>query len=221
VASTHQIPAQVLARADQVAQALRLDGRDGDAVKLTGDQQPHQSLGISLIGLHAIRRPPRNQPRRTHQTVHPGGLKAAGEREAGRPRLICRAHRTRKARHELRDLRRTPRKPPPSQLARITIDDRRHRRADMHIQRHERLSLRHGRHPHDCGPRRGHSSTANPRISCAGADPHTRTGQARRSDRQAIRSSARAPLRCLATRLSGSRARAGRPARGRRARAPR
>ncbi len=130
----------------------------------------HQPLGIALIGLHAIRRPPRDQPRRAHQTVHPRGLQPPGQRETRRPRLIRRAHRTRQPGHELAHLAAPSRQPLTSQLPRIAINDRRHRRADMHIQRHERLSLRHGRHPHDCGPRRGHSSTANPRISCAGAD---------------------------------------------------
>ena len=177
MASAHQIPAQILTRADQITQTLRLHGRHGDAVKLASDQQPDQPLGVALIGLHAIRRATRDQPRRAHQTVHPRGLQPPGEREAGWPRLIRRAHRTRQRGHELRHLTRTPREPLASKLARIAIDDRRHRRADMHIQRHERLSLRHGRHPHDCGPRRGHSSTANPRISCAGADPHTTPGQ--------------------------------------------
>lgn len=190
MSGAHEIPAQILARADQVAQALRLDGRHRDAVKLAGDQQAHQPLRVALIGLHAIRRPAGDQPRRAHQTVHTGSLQPAGEREPGRPRLIRRAHRTRQRGHELADLAARSRQPLPSKLPRVAIDDRRDRRADMHIQRHERLSLRHGRHPHDCGPRRGHSSTANPRISCAGADPHNTPGRsACRSGRQAIRSS--------------------------------
>jgi hypothetical protein len=75
----------------QIAQALRLHGRDRHAVKLAGDQQTHQPLRVALIGLHAIRRPPRDQPRRAHQTVHPGRLQPTREREPGRPRLIRRA----------------------------------------------------------------------------------------------------------------------------------
>src|SRR4051812_19236827 len=41
-------------------------------------------------------------------------------------------------------------------LARLAIDHRRGSPTDMHIRRHERPGLRHGRHPHDCGPGPGH-----------------------------------------------------------------
>jgi hypothetical protein len=63
-------------------------------VKLAGDQQLPQPLGIALIRLDAISRPPRDQPRGAHQTAHTDGPQPASEREAGRPRLIRRAHWT-------------------------------------------------------------------------------------------------------------------------------
>ena len=81
MASTHQIAAQILAGPHQVTQALGLDGRDADAMQLAGHQQPHETLGITLIGLHPIRRTARNQARRAHQAIHPGSLQPARQRE--------------------------------------------------------------------------------------------------------------------------------------------
>jgi hypothetical protein len=74
VTGAHQIAAQILAGADQIAQALGLHRGHRDPTKLTGHQQPHQPLGVTLIGLDAIRRSARNQARRTHQTIHPRRL---------------------------------------------------------------------------------------------------------------------------------------------------
>ena len=42
MSGAHQVPAQILAGADQVAQTLSLHGRDRDAMKLDGDQQSCQ-----------------------------------------------------------------------------------------------------------------------------------------------------------------------------------
>ena len=70
MARAHQIAAQILARTHQVAQRLLLDARHRDAMQLTGGEQPHQPLGVATIGLDAIARPARDQPRRADQTVH-------------------------------------------------------------------------------------------------------------------------------------------------------
>src|SRR5438874_1536041 len=69
VAGAHQISAQILTGTNQISQALRLHRRNADAVKLPSNQQPHEPLRVTLIGLHAIRRSPRDQPRRADQTV--------------------------------------------------------------------------------------------------------------------------------------------------------
>jgi hypothetical protein len=45
------VAAQVLPRADEVTQTLGLDAWHRDGVQLAGDQQPHQPLGVALIGL--------------------------------------------------------------------------------------------------------------------------------------------------------------------------
>ena len=61
------------------------------------------------------------------------------------------------------------------------------RRSHAH-QRPPRPSPRHVGTPMIAVPAEAHSSTVNVRISCAGADTGTRTGQARRNDRWAMRS---------------------------------
>jgi hypothetical protein len=47
MARAHQIAAQILTGAHQVAQRFLLDARDRDAVQLTGHQQPDHPLGIT------------------------------------------------------------------------------------------------------------------------------------------------------------------------------
>ena len=51
VPGAHQVHADVLAAADQVAHLLTLDRRDRDQHKLAGGQQPGQPDRITLIGL--------------------------------------------------------------------------------------------------------------------------------------------------------------------------
>ena len=65
----HEIAAQILPRTHQIAQRLFLDAGTATAMQLTRGQQPHQALGVAAIGLDAIARPARNQPRRADQTV--------------------------------------------------------------------------------------------------------------------------------------------------------
>jgi hypothetical protein len=104
VARAHQIAAQILTGTHQITQRLLLHARDRDRTKLTGHQQPDQALGIAAIGLHAIRRPPRDQPRRAHHTLHPHRPQLARQHEPRRPRLIRRAHRPRQRARERRHL---------------------------------------------------------------------------------------------------------------------
>jgi hypothetical protein len=47
----HQVAAQVLARADEIAQRLFLDAGDRHPVQLAGREQPHQTLGVATVGL--------------------------------------------------------------------------------------------------------------------------------------------------------------------------
>ena len=97
--------------------ALRYPADPPTVEEIIAVMAPCNRLGVALIGLHAIRRPTRNEPQRTHQTVHPRGLQPPGERETGWPRLIRRAHRPRNA--ATNPPPQPPaRQPPASQLAR-------------------------------------------------------------------------------------------------------
>jgi hypothetical protein len=103
----------------------RPDRRHRDTVQLPRDQQSHQTLSIPLVGLHAIRRTARDQPRRAHQTIHPRRLQPPRQRKPRRPRLIRRPHRTIQPRDKRRDLPSTAREPLPAKLPRLPVDDRR------------------------------------------------------------------------------------------------
>ena len=52
----HQIDADRLTRADQVAQRLLLIARHPDRMQLTGQQQPGEKLGVTSVGLDAVPR---------------------------------------------------------------------------------------------------------------------------------------------------------------------
>jgi hypothetical protein len=139
----HQIATQVLPRAHEVAQRLFLDARDRHPVQFAGGEQPDQALGVAAIGLHAITRPARNQPRRAHQTVNTDRLKLAREHEPGRPSLIGCAHQPRQSGRERRDVLAAPRQPLHPQLPRVAIQRRGHNATDVHIKGRPGLSLRH------------------------------------------------------------------------------
>lgn len=55
VPGAHQLDADCFAGADQVAQRFLLVARDSDRVKSARQQQPHEVLGVTTIGLYAIR----------------------------------------------------------------------------------------------------------------------------------------------------------------------
>jgi len=63
--------AQVIATADEVAQALLLGRWRGDEAKLPGPVEAHQLLGVAAIGLDSITSPDRGQRRSDHVTGNP------------------------------------------------------------------------------------------------------------------------------------------------------
>jgi hypothetical protein len=85
VPRAHQIAADVLARSDQVAQCLHRAGRDPDRVQPADHQQPHQTLGVTAIGLDAILGGPLDLARRRDDAPDPGRLQRPGQPEPGRP----------------------------------------------------------------------------------------------------------------------------------------
>ena len=187
MAGTHQIAAQILPGTHQIAQRLLPQTRNRDRMQLTRGQQPHQALGVTAIGLDAITRPARDQPRRTHHTLDPGRRQPPRQHKTRRPGLIGRPHRARQLPRELRDVVAATRQPPHPQLTRIALQDRGHHATDVHIKRRPGLSLRHVGTPMIAVGAQANSWTLNPRTSCAGADPHIYPG---RSVRPAIWSSA-------------------------------
>ena len=86
-------------------------------MQFAGRQQPDQALGVALIGLDAVARATRHQPRRAHDTVDARLLQAPRTRKARRPGFIGRADRTLQAGHERRDLLAASRQPPTPKLA--------------------------------------------------------------------------------------------------------
>ena len=71
VARAHQISANVLTAAHEVAQLLALERRDRHQRQLAGCQQPREPDRVPLVGLDPIPRPPFRAPRRTHRHLDP------------------------------------------------------------------------------------------------------------------------------------------------------
>ena len=84
----HQVHADVLAAAHQVAQLLTLHRRDRDQHELAGRQQPGQPDRVALIGLDPIRRRTLGLPRRAHPELDPLRQRPARQPIARRARLI-------------------------------------------------------------------------------------------------------------------------------------
>jgi hypothetical protein len=64
MASAHQIDADVLARANHVAQRLLLAAGDADRAQRVDHQKAHQSLGVPPVGLDPVLRGTLDLPRR-------------------------------------------------------------------------------------------------------------------------------------------------------------
>jgi hypothetical protein len=93
VTSAHQILAQRLTRAHQIARCLLGDARDVDRAQRPGHQQAHQQLGVALIGLDAIRRRAWRLARRDNDHLDPLHRGRAREPKPSRTRLVHRPHR--------------------------------------------------------------------------------------------------------------------------------
>jgi hypothetical protein len=126
----HQVAADVLARADEVAQRLLLDARHPDRVQPADHQQPQQALGVAPIGLDPIARRPRDLSRRRDETPDAGRLERPRKPEARRPGLIGHPRRARKPGAELHHRARVARQPAHDQFAALAV----HRRGE-HLRR--------------------------------------------------------------------------------------
>ena len=140
----HQIAADVLPRADQIAQRLLLDRRHPDRVQRVDHQQPQHPLGVALIGLDLVLRRALDLPRRRHHAPDPRRLQRPREPVPGRARLVRHPRRARQlARNST-----TFAVSPGSLHERSSPDSRvqRHRQhaARVHVQTSPAANLRHG-----------------------------------------------------------------------------
>jgi hypothetical protein len=145
VARPHQIAADVLAGAHQVAQRLLLRDRHPDRVQPADHQQTHEPLGVSLVGLDAVLRGALDLARRRDHTFDPGPVQRARQLKPRRPCLVGRADRSRQPSQERHHLPRCPRQPLHAQLTRLRVHHARHCLGDMHIQTGPGANLGHGR----------------------------------------------------------------------------
>ena len=143
VACSHQVGADVLAGADQVAKRLLGRFGDPDRVELSGEQQADQVLGVAAIGLHLLARPSWDLPRRCDHALDPGAVERPGEAIAGRPRLIARPHRPFERAQEPHHRSTLATEALKAQLAGFGVKDRRDHLRGMHIKTHQGPSLRH------------------------------------------------------------------------------
>src|SRR5215213_2639254 len=86
----HQIRAQILTAANQVAQLLLLGRWDPDQPQVAGGEQPREADRIALVGLDPITRPALDVARRADRHLDPLRPRPAHQAIAGRPRLIDR-----------------------------------------------------------------------------------------------------------------------------------
>lgn len=139
----HQIPAQVLAGTNQVAQRLELQGRDLHRPQLPRRVQPGELQRIARVGLGVIARLARNRAGRTDHHLHPGGARRPREPEPGRAGLIDRADRAGQRLQPADRLQRRARDLRLEHLPGPQLHRGRRRPPGMHIQTGEADTFRH------------------------------------------------------------------------------
>jgi hypothetical protein len=189
LSGAHQIAADRLPGADDIAQRLLLAARDPDRVQAVDHQQPQHPLTIALIGFHPIRARPLDLPRRRDHAPDPGRVQRPRQAIARRPCLIRHPRRTRQQRTELDHLARLPRQPARAQLARLTIDRHSKHRARVHVQTHPTANLRHmvGSSMRLWAPSRGATRTAQITPHASRRGPTMTTSQAGRQPPYGLR----------------------------------
>jgi hypothetical protein len=143
VTGAHQVATHVLTRPDQIAQRLFLAAGDPDWMQSIDHQQPHEALGIALVGLHPVLRGALDLARRRDHTPHAGFLQRPREREPRRAGLIGHARRARQTSAELHHLARPARQPPRAHLTRLPVDRHRDDLRRVHIQTSPTANLCH------------------------------------------------------------------------------
>jgi hypothetical protein len=90
---THQVPACILDRSNQITEALIGHSRDERKRQLPGGEQTRKADRVTPIGLHTVTRTPRDRPRRDDTHIDPTLPGRASQAKPCRPRLIHSPHR--------------------------------------------------------------------------------------------------------------------------------
>jgi hypothetical protein len=148
VARGHQVAAQVLARADQIAQRLEFGLGNHDGPKLPRGVQPGELERIAGVGLDAVTRLARDRARSAHHHLDAGRPCRPRQAEPGRPGLIDSAHRPRQRPQPADRLGRPPGQPRAKHLPRPEHDRGRRGLARMNIQTGKADTVGHVDAPH-------------------------------------------------------------------------
>jgi hypothetical protein len=142
-----EVPTDVLASTDEIAQRLLFLRRDANERQTASRELAHKALGIPGVGLDPVRRPARNQPGRADTHLDAPLKRHPRELHAGRPGLIDRHHPALEARQELdHHLLRRAAQLRARQLTAVPIEDRDGRLRRMDIQPNPAGSVRQGQH---------------------------------------------------------------------------
>ena len=137
MSAAHQIHPHRVTSTNQIPQRLLLIAGNPDRMKLAGQQQPHQMLGVATIGLDPIPARARDLARRRDHALHATPGELAREPVPGRASLIRHPHRPRQPRAERRDVRSLAAHPERLQLPSLGIEHRRDDLRRVHIQADE------------------------------------------------------------------------------------
>jgi hypothetical protein len=98
---THPNQTRVLTRAHQIADRLQLRRGHIDRLEQAARKQARELARVTRLGLDAIARPLRHQPRRDNRTVDAALDQTAIETETGRTGLVTATHHRPAAQHTL------------------------------------------------------------------------------------------------------------------------
>ena len=145
MAGAHQVAAQILAAAQEIAEALIGRGRDVDKVQLAGGEQTSQALGVAAVGLDPIAGRPGDQAGRGDADVEASLGAGAGKAEPRGPGLIDRDQIGAECLEVGKRLLRRSLDPPAGELAGCEVEREHMGLIGVDVKAHARHSLGHGR----------------------------------------------------------------------------
>ncbi len=137
VAAAHQVDADGLARADEIAQRLLFATGNADGMQLAGQHQPDQQLGVAAVGPDTITGRPGDLARRCDDALHAASMQLAREPVPRRPGLVGRTHRARQPGAQPGRLHHVTGQREEPQLPGRGIEHRRHDLGGVHVQTDE------------------------------------------------------------------------------------